>query len=77
MEEQDRNPFQKRYFNLTEQGRLYKEDPKRYEKLKAEAVVLDAEEARKQRTRTLNEFNRMDTAQKLAFISKGGEVVGY
>lgn len=32
-----KNPFSKEHFNLTEQGRIFKEDPDLYKKLKAEA----------------------------------------
>ncbi|WP_419892821.1 phage scaffolding protein [Oceanobacillus kimchii] len=32
-----KNPFSKEHFNLTEQGRLYKDDPERYKQLKAQA----------------------------------------
>ncbi|MBT2599092.1 MULTISPECIES: phage scaffolding protein [unclassified Oceanobacillus] len=32
-----KNPFSKEHFNLTEQGRLYKEDPERYKQLKSQA----------------------------------------
>lgn len=32
-----KNPFSKEHFNLTEQGRLYKEDPELYKQLKAQA----------------------------------------
>ena len=33
----NKNPFSKDHFNLTEQGRLLREDPELYEKLKAQA----------------------------------------
>lgn len=32
-----KNPFSKEHFNLTEQGRLLKEDPEKYKQLKAQA----------------------------------------
>ncbi|GAK01499.1 phage scaffolding protein [Geomicrobium sp. JCM 19055] len=33
----DKNPFSKEHYNLTEQGRLFKEDPEKYKLLKAQA----------------------------------------
>jgi hypothetical protein len=75
METPKRNPFCKKDFNLTKQGLIFKEDPKLFEKLKADAVVIDAEEKRKEMTRTVCEFSELDKEQRIAFIRRGGEVV--
>jgi hypothetical protein len=70
-----KNPFVKGRENLDEQARLLREEPEMYAKLKAAAPGIYAEEQRKLRTRTLNEFNQMDANQKIAFINQGGEVI--
>ena len=69
-----RNPFTKRHLNLDEQGRLFREDPKLFAELQAAAPGIDAEHERQKRTRSLYEFNEMDTAGKLAFIKDGGVI---
>jgi len=68
------NPFTKRHLNLTQQGILYHSDPALYAKLQAQAPQLDAEAERLKRTRTLQEFNQLDTAAKVKFLQSGGEV---
>ena len=70
----ERNPFTKKYLNLTKQAGLLQTDPKLYEQLKATAPGIDAEEDRKKKTRSLQEFNELDTAQKVRFIQSGGEI---
>jgi hypothetical protein len=70
-----KNPFVKGRENLDEQARLLREQPEMYEKLKAAAPGIYAEEQWRLRTKSLSEFNQMDTAQKVAFINRGGEVV--
>ena len=70
-----KNPFTKAHLNLDEQGRLLREDPDLFKKLKAEAPSIDAEIERQKRTRKLNEFNELDIDQKIKFIQRGGEIV--
>jgi hypothetical protein len=73
--DQTKNPFTKKHFNMDNQAIIYKQDPALFDKLKAEAIHLDAEEERKRRTRTLAEFNEMDIAGKVKFIQNNGEVI--
>jgi hypothetical protein len=40
-----------------------------------EVVDIDLEENRKKHTRSLAEFNEMNTSQKVSFIQNGGQVV--
>ena len=68
------NPFSKKYYNMTEQMVVTKENPELAKQLKAAAVHLDAELERKQKTRTVAEFNELDKAGKINFIRRGGEV---
>ena len=68
------NPFTKRHFNLDEQGRLFREDPKLFAELQAAAPGIDAEHERQKRTRSIASFNEMNTAEKLAFIKDGGVI---
>ena len=70
-----RNPFTKRYFNLTKQGVLHNTNPQLWAELKAAAPAFDAEEHRKEHTRNLYEFNQLEQAQKIQFIRNGGEIV--
>ena len=70
----EKNPFKKRDFNLTEQMILQKEDPERAAQLRAEAHFLDSERERMRRRRSLSEFNLLSTPEKVAFIRSGGEV---
>ena len=70
------NPFTKQNFNLTEQMKVTREDPSLADQLKVEALAIDAENDRKTRTRTLDEFNSLSTNQKLEFIKNNGEIVG-
>jgi hypothetical protein len=67
-----KNPFCKKYFNLTEQGRILKEDPAAVERLKKEAAELDRKDERQGKTRTLVEFNELDRDGKIQFIEGGG-----
>jgi len=69
------NPFAKKTQNLTEQMKITRSDPALAERLKAEAVTLDAEERRHAHTRSLDEFNAMDKGAKIKFIENGGEVI--
>jgi hypothetical protein len=41
METPKKNPFTKRDFNLTQQGLIFKEDPKLFEKLKAKVQFIN------------------------------------
>ena len=74
MERPKVNPFAKQHFNLTEQMIVTREDPTLAKQLEAEAVHLDAELERKQKTRTVAEFNELDKDGKINFIRGGGEV---
>ena len=71
----EKNPFTKRDFNLTEQMILTKENPELAAQLRAEAHFLDAERERLRRRRSLIEFNKLTAAEKVRFIRDGGEVV--
>jgi len=69
-----KNPFCKRTENLTEQGKLLRDNPAMYEQLKKEAIALDAEADRMERTRSLAEFNELEKAEKIRFIQSGGVI---
>jgi hypothetical protein len=69
-----KNPFCKKYFNLTEQGRMLKEDPAGAERLRTEAAELDRKDERQEKTRTVAEFNELDREGKIRFIEGGGIV---
>jgi hypothetical protein len=68
------NPWAKKTLNLTNQSIIQKADSALAERLKKEAVELDAEEARKANCRSIDEFNQLDQAGKIQFIKSGGEV---
>jgi hypothetical protein len=68
------NPWVKKTFNLTNQSIIQKADSALAERLKKEAIELDAEEARKANCRSIDEFNELDTVGKIQFINSGGEV---
>ena len=69
-----KNPFCKRTENLTEQERLYRDNPAEYERLKKQAIVLDAEADQREHTRSLAEFNELDKAEKIKFIQSGSNI---
>ena len=75
MQKPEKNPFAKATFNLTEQGRIYQSDPELCEVLRKEAVLIDQEDERRKKTRTLSEFNQLDRAGKIQFLHNGGTVV--
>ena len=70
----EKNPFTKRDWNLTQQMILQKEDPERAEQLRAEGHFLDSERERMRRKRSLSEFNLLNATEKVRFIRDGGEV---
>ena len=75
MDENEKNPFCKKFFNLTRQMELTRADPEKAAQLQAEAHFIDAEHERLKRQRNLIEFNKLTAAEKVQFIRGGGEVI--
>jgi hypothetical protein len=66
------NPFEKKHFNLTEQGKIYRASPEMAALLEERAKIAEAQGASKKMA--LAVFNGLGTREKMEFISRGGVV---